>query len=593
MARLTFRAGPTGSLMAVVVQPEQQPLPSLARRPAAAAARPTLVLFVSILCLALGLRLWGINWGLPWAFHPDETFYADQALEMLKYGDPDPRYFKNPSLLTYLIAGELLLARALGPLAATFAPSTPGAANLLGRLDAAAFGSASVAVVFALGATLFNRRVGMLAGLFLAVAFLHVRDSHYGVNDVPGTALLLASLYGAARLLRDPAPRWYALAGLAGGLATSTKYNMGFFFVPLLAAHWLAARGRATGPRSEPEKVAAVAPWRSLRPLGLAAAASVAGYLAGTPYTMLDLPRFLQDFQTQYRFGNLAWLGQPTDPVPLQYLTALLQGFGAIPLALALVGLAVAWRIRRPAVIVLLAFPLAYLAFLMPKALFFPRFTIPLLPACCLLAAFGACELVDRLRPARRPAGLAVLLAAALAQPLAFDLLHNRILMETDTRILANQWVQAGLPPNSRLKIEDYSLRDLSKGTRTYTPNTAQLKIERFEGSPEADSARYFAERNAQYVVTSSFTYERYLLNAPRPEQQESGVMYQRLHRSLEQRTELAARFSPGVGGNEVPFRLDDLMTPFWNLEQYERTGPTVRIYSLAPLGTAPVQSGG
>src|SRR5205823_14768242 len=65
-------------------------------------------------------------------------------------------------------------------------------------------------------------------------------------------------------------------------------------------------------------KVAAVALSRSLRPLGLAAAASVVGYLAGTPYTVLDLPRFLQDFQTQYRFGNLAWLGQPTDPVPLQ-----------------------------------------------------------------------------------------------------------------------------------------------------------------------------------------------------------------------------------------------------------------------------------
>jgi hypothetical protein len=588
--------------MAVVVQPEQQPAPAAARRPAAA-ARPMLALLVSVLSLALALRLWGIGWGLPWAFHPDENFYADEALEMLKYGDPDPRYFKNPSLLTYLIAGELLLARALGPVAAGFAPSTPGAANLLARLDAAVLGAASVAILFALGSALFCRRVGLLAALFLAVAFLHVRDSHYGVNDVPGTALLLLSLYCDARLLREPALRWYALAGLAGGLATSTKYNMGFFFVPLLAAHGLAGRERESGgagerksgrhagspiPLSLHRSICA-----SLRPLGLGAAASVVGYLAGTPFTVLDLPRFLQDFQTQYRFGNLAWLGQPTDPVPLQYVTALLQGFGAIPLALTMLGLAFAWRTRRPAAILLLAFPLAYLAFLLPKALFFPRFTIPLLPACCLLAAFGVSEAAGRLHPAWRPAGLAALLAAALAQPLAFDLLHNRILMETDTRILANEWVQTNVPPNSRLKIEDYSLRDPSKGTRTYTPNTAQLKIERFEGSPEADSARYFAEHNAQYVVTSSFTYERYLLNAPRPEQQESAILYQRLHHSLEQRTELVAQFSPGVGGSEVPFRLDDLMTPFWSLEQYERPGPTIRIYSLAPLGTAPIQTGG
>src|SRR5207248_3775265 len=139
-------------------------------------------------------------------------------------------------------------------------------------------------------------------------------------------------------------------------------------------------------------------------------------------------------------------------------------------------------RTRRPALILLLAFPLAYLAFLMPKALFFPRFAIPLLPACCLLAAFGACELADRLRPARRQAGLAALLAAALAQPLTNDLLHNRILMETDTRILASEWVQANLPRGSRLKVEDYSLRDLSSGSLTYTANAAKLRIELLAG---------------------------------------------------------------------------------------------------------------
>ena len=72
---------------------------------------------MAILALALGLRLWGLNWGLPWGFHWDEIRYVDVAQEMLRTGDPNPRYFKNPSLLTYLIAGELLVARALGPLA--------------------------------------------------------------------------------------------------------------------------------------------------------------------------------------------------------------------------------------------------------------------------------------------------------------------------------------------------------------------------------------------------------------------------------------------------------------------------------------------
>ena len=43
---------------------------------------------------------------------------------------------------------------------------------------------------------------------------------------------------------------------------------------------------------------------------------------------MFDLPRFLADFQVQYGYGNQRWLGQPLEPVPLLYLTSLLQGFG-------------------------------------------------------------------------------------------------------------------------------------------------------------------------------------------------------------------------------------------------------------------------
>src|SRR5690242_12726968 len=121
---------------------------------------------------------------------------------------------------------------------------------------------------------------------------------------------------------------------------------------------------------------------------------------------------------TQYHFGDFRWLGQPLEPVPLLYLLSLLQGFGAVLTALAVLGLGLAWRRRRAEAILLLAFPVVYLAFLMPKQLFFPRFTIPLLPNLALLAAYGLVALAPRLGAAwerrRRVAALAVLLAAVL-----------------------------------------------------------------------------------------------------------------------------------------------------------------------------------
>src|SRR5207247_9061847 len=120
---------------------------------------------------------------------------------------------------------------------------------------------------------------------------------------------------------------------------------------------------------------------------------------------------------------------------------------GVVPLALALVALCTIWRAGRAAAVVLCAFPAAYFLFLLPKSVFFARLVVPLLPFTSLLAGYAVALAVGGLRPTWRPAGLVLLSAAALAQPLAFDLLHNRTLLQTDTRILATHWLQANTPP--------------------------------------------------------------------------------------------------------------------------------------------------
>ncbi len=527
--------------------------------PRAAASRPdTAVLVGAILALALGLRLWGLSWGLPWAFHFDEAVnYVQRAERMVRSGDLDPRYFQNPSLFTYLIAGELALSRRIGPLSGPFSAREVGSANLWARLDSALMGTASVAVLFALGGELYGRGVGLFGALLLAASFLHVRDSHYGTNDVPSIALLLLSLYFQARLIRRPGRSWYVLAGLAGGLATSTKYSMGFFFVSLLVAHWL--RKRPSGCRA----------WDDAGLVALAGLSGLAGYLIGTPYTVLDFARFWPGFLNQYHLGDQAWYGQSPEPIALLYLTTLLHGLGALPLALGLVGLGLAWRARPAQTVFLLAFPVVYLSFLMPKPLFFARFTLPLVPVLCLLAALTAVKIAGKVRAAWRPGIVAALAAALVAQSIANDLAHSRLLLQTDTRVLASQWVQNNLPRGSRVWVEDWAVYDVSG--RSYTPRAAELRLQRFEDAVGIEDARYFTARDAQYVVTSSFPEE----SLP----QEWGL--QRAHHVLAEQAKLAARFGPGLGGRDVPFSVENMNTPFWSLQQYERPGPTVEVYWL------------
>src|SRR6187399_3320663 len=68
---------------------------------------------VFVLILAGGLRLVGIDFGLPLQLHPDEWSQVNSARRMLG-GDLNPHFFRYPSLTIYqlfVIVGGLELAR--------------------------------------------------------------------------------------------------------------------------------------------------------------------------------------------------------------------------------------------------------------------------------------------------------------------------------------------------------------------------------------------------------------------------------------------------------------------------------------------------
>ena len=70
------------------------------------------------------------------------------------------------------------------------------------RHAAAALGAVAIWLLYATGARLFSRTVGLLAAALEAVAFLPVFYSHLALNDVPTLAPLTASLLGTAGILR-------------------------------------------------------------------------------------------------------------------------------------------------------------------------------------------------------------------------------------------------------------------------------------------------------------------------------------------------------------------------------------------------------
>src|SRR4029079_6707831 len=179
----------------------------------------------------------------------DEEKIVTAALGILG-GDLNPHFFLYPSLFIYVTAGAYELASLLRHVAGTTALAaglvTPNAVDnsslhLTARVVSGITGVATIGALYAAARELFNDRVALVGAALLAVTFLHVRDSHFGVTDVPVTLLVVLAFWATTRCVtRGVALRRVAMTGVLCGLAASTKYNAGLVVVPAVAA--IAAR---------------------------------------------------------------------------------------------------------------------------------------------------------------------------------------------------------------------------------------------------------------------------------------------------------------------------------------------------------------
>jgi len=410
----------------------------------------------------LGLRLWGLRFGLPHDFaRPDEEKLIGAALGIFQ-GDPNPHFFLYPTLFIYVIAAGFavlfIIERIAGATAsqANFVAQSvanPSMLHLTARFLAALIGTATIPVLYSAARQLSSHRAALISSTLLAVTFLHVRDSHFAATDVPATFLTTCAFWAAAQCAScGVTPGRMMAAGLLSGLAASTKYNSALAVLPAFVVI-------ASGVRTRD------AVRQASRLTALLLAALAIGFLVGTPFALLDLRAFLTEFTIQSRTALGRHHGSILDAARAvvgqrgwsHHLTFTLRyGLGVPLLGAALAG-AVWLALERPAIAaVVLSFPIAFYAVMGVSLLVYARWMIPIVPFLCLTAAM----LVDRIvgsveqHVGRRGAGAAALGAflvllggPTLARTVAFD----RIVARPDTRVLGADWIQTHYPGGATL----------------------------------------------------------------------------------------------------------------------------------------------
>jgi 4-amino-4-deoxy-L-arabinose transferase-like glycosyltransferase len=485
--------------------------------------RRATVSLAAILAVAAGLRFFGIGAGIPYAIGVDEPEIVHRAVGMMRSGDFNPRFFDYPTLYVYVqlaTACARFLAGAMSGKWHALADVSYADFYVWGRAVTAAFGTLTVLLVYLTGLR-WGTRPALLAAGLMAVMPLHVRESHYVLTDVPMTFFVALTMLLALRAHEQPRAGTFAAAGAAAGLAAATKYPGALALMLPLIAVWMT-------PATRPSRVAG-----ALAAVG----ASAGAFLLAAPYTILDLPAFLDGYARlagEYRRQHLV---EPGWSIYLKHLRNAL----AWPALLLMFGgglLAIVRAVRGPGRVrwmLLVVFPLVFFWFISRQHIIFGRYLLPVVPFVCLLTGTAVVSGVSLLRRFSIPRALRTVLIvtltiATLLPATLMSIRFNRTIAKRGTLALAYDWVNQNVSKDARIVIES------GGPVLTETP----YRVHRVRQLKDREYQQYLDDRT-DYLVATSQVYGPYLESPHRFPEEYAAYM-----RIFEQSREVA-RFSPSA----------------------------------------------
>ena len=480
-------------------------------------------LLLALLTAAL-LRFWALSQGIGFNPGPDEPEVMERAVRMMKTGDFNPHFFDYPGLYMYVQTATATVRFVVGAMQGKWAGLAQAPTEdfyLWARAVTALLGTATVWVVYRAGLR-WGAQTALLSSVLIAVMPLHVRESHYVLTDVPMTFVVMVTLLLSLRAHERATLGAFALAGAGAGLAGALKYN-GVLAVamPLIAC--------LMTPRLRRSRLGAAL---------LVVAVMVGAFLVAAPYTLLDLPTFLNEFaRLSSEYHKTPATAEPLWLVYLKHLRIALQWPGS---AMVAGGMALGvWKIVRDADrlrwMLAIVFPLLYFRFISQQSIVFARYLLPLVPFLSLLAAAWVVALVGWMRRAGMPRRLrhAITIAVtviAIGPPAFGAINYDADAAKQWTQGEAYDWIRRELPAGTSIRVEG-----------SVSPRLPAMYKVSYAKQLRMDPPQFAADNGVDYLLASSQVYGPYL---------DDPMLYRQEHSDylrIFAQTQEIARFSPSA----------------------------------------------
>jgi hypothetical protein len=553
-------------------------------RPTAAA-----VALAAILAAGFGLRVWGVEHGLPAVYNLDEgAHFVKPAVRFFSEGY-NPHYFQNPPLFSYIL--HLVFAfgyggiwpRGAGNEIRQIFSTNPTELYTIGRVTAGLMGLGAATAIYFAGKKLFGVVAGLIAAALLALTYLPVYYGHLALNDSPTMLWVSLTILASVYIYRTGS--WWAyVAGGAGlGMSVASKYTSLAVVFTIITAFALRAYNDRDAFKQE------------LPRLFAAAGMSLLAFVVANPFSVLSPDEFAGQVRRQQKFSaEIPKLGLDDTTGWQYYMWTLTWGFGWAPLAAAVVGFGLLLKSNWQKAVLLIGFFVTFWFFMGMQERFYARWFLPVYPVLALYAGYAVQRAVEA-TPKRAWAyavgiGLgALLVAQGVVTSIRSDQVHSR----DDTRAQAHEFLRANLPAGERIVLEPIASKGFARESesltakhlwRTYPPPRGQ--VEDYQSALGKTTSKRgnklfnpltlegYARREHCVVITGSTQYGR---AAKEPDEVPGAIAY---YDRLEREATLVKVFSPVREGEQLPaFNFD------WSFDYYPsayyRPGPEIRIYKL------------
>lgn len=412
----------------------------------------------------MGLRLWGIGFGLPYDFTPDELH---EIVRALKLGAGEYSWTPGKGGLYYFLFLEYGLLFVYWWITGVVSNPTdfalhylqdPSAFYLAGRITVAIMGTVTCLVVYMLGRRLYDWKVGLAAAFIGATAHYHGLWSHYINVDIGMTLAVYASILAYVEYERTQQRRWLIGAGALAGVAFAFKLPGAIVALPLLLAiSFPVEKWAAPG---KPLKQSIVLLLAMLVTSAVLAPENIAEIRSFPERFSISLigDSEAQDVGVVDSIVESEFDDSVQDVTIFQgstYISILILNTYVVLTFAALLGAAIGiWRRRRWDIIwsvFIAVFLVVMTAADRPGA---ERYMLPIVPALWILAASASAEISRR-----RTQFMIVTVAAIVAVPF-YALIHRDYTWtRPDTRILGKEWIEKHVTSGAKILMDGMRYR--------------------------------------------------------------------------------------------------------------------------------------